>query len=106
MGPRGSKSFGVLCGLRVCIYSPLLFWLIINSIVTNLKKTGVGVKCRSMTISTLFYADIAVIFVAEVNEIENWYLNEVVQEMVSRSECREMQGYAHKEEGNCASGEL
>ena len=56
--------------------------------MTNSKKTGVGVKCRSMPISTLLYADIAVMFAANEKLMRSKrYLSEVVQEMVSRSEC-------------------
>ena len=56
--------------------------------MTNSKKTGVRVKCRSMPISTLLYADIAVMFAANEKLMRSKrYLSEVVQEMVSRSEC-------------------
>ena len=47
VGEGQSEPFKVTCGLRQgCILSPLLFSLYINSLITKLKKAGVGVKCR------------------------------------------------------------
>ena len=63
VGAGHSDPFEVSRGLRQgCTLSPLLFSLFINSVVTSLKETEVGVKCGSKLISMLLYADDAVIF--------------------------------------------
>ena len=70
MGKECSKPFRVACGLRQgCILSPPLFSLYINSLISKLKEEDVGVMCRGQLISALLYADDAVIFFAEDEEL-------------------------------------
>ena len=69
VGEEHSKPFTVACGLRqVCIISPLLFSLYINSLISKLKEVDVGVMCRGQLISALLYTDDAVI-IAEEEEL-------------------------------------
>ena len=57
VGAGRSDPFEVSCGLRQgCILSPLLFSLVINSIVARLKEAEDGVKCGSKLVSSYSYA--------------------------------------------------
>ena len=53
-----SDEFGVGTGLRQgCVISPLLFSLLINSLVVGLKNEACGVSCRGSLVPGLLYAD-------------------------------------------------
>ena len=62
--------FEVTHGLRpVCILSPLLFSLYINSLVEKLRVVGVGVEFRCRLITALLYEDDAVLFAESEGEM-------------------------------------
>ena len=61
MGEECSEPFGVSCGLRQGrILLPLLFSLLVQSLVYKLKEAEVWVKCGSQIIPVLLYAEDAV----------------------------------------------
>ena len=63
VGEEFSEQFGVTKGLRQgCILSPLLFTLCINSLISELRKTGVGIECSWQRVAALLYADDMVLF--------------------------------------------
>ena len=71
VGEMMTDSFTVSRGLRQgCILSPLLFSLYVNSLVEKLRGAGVGVECRGQMVTTLLYADDAVILAENEEQVK------------------------------------
>ena len=66
-----TDSFTVSRGLRQgCVLSPLLFSLLCYSLVEKLRGAGVRVECRGRMVTALLYADDAVLFAENEEEVK------------------------------------
>ena len=71
VGEMMSDSFTASRGLRQgCVLSPLLFSLYVNSLVEKLRGAGVGVECRGQMVTTLLYADDAVLLAENEEQVK------------------------------------
>ena len=71
VGEMMTDSFTVSRGLRQgCVLLPLLFSLDVNSLVEKLRGAGVGVECRAQMVTTLLYADDAVLLAENEEQVK------------------------------------